>query len=276
MPTPANTSVYSVRVLRDVGVVGVGGDSAVAGGERRTPKARGRSAGGDDGVQRVGAILVFLCLRGRPWGEWKDAQREKRKPPAARNVPRIPPAFIRALHIHPSTLAPYTYWIHPPDTIITKVQSLPMDARVSIRLYILTLKHCPPLSPTHLFPVAPSPVSSSSLVSIRPVQSPLSPSCPVTGFPSASLFLSCCTSPQGRLLHEGVTVHSRVYSVLSSCSLVYAHANASPVWDKETNASGVSVKTRTGRGRGTNRRGATTTLMWIHPTAVVVSVVYEV
>lgn len=167
-------------------------------------------------------------------------------------------------------------WIHPPDTIVTKVQSLPMDARVSIRLYILTLKHCPPLSPTHLFPVAPSPVSSSSLVSIRPVQSPLSPSCPVTGFPSASLFLSCCTSPQGRLLHEGVTVHSRVYSVLSSCSLVYAHANASPVWDKETNASGVSVKTRTGRGRGTNRRGATTTLVWIHPTAVVVSVVYEV
>lgn len=103
MPTPANTSVYSVRVLLDVGVVGVGGDSAVAGGERRTPKARGRSAGGDDGVQRVGAILVFLCLRGRPWGEWKDAQREKRKPPAARCEPRIPPAFIRhstSIHRH--------------------------------------------------------------------------------------------------------------------------------------------------------------------------------
>lgn len=275
MPTPANTSVYSVRVLRDVGVVGVGGDSAVAGGERRTPKARGRSAGGDDGVQRVGAILVFLCLRGRPWGSGK--MRNVKSESLPRHVAsRASPLRLSGTP-HPSIDTCSVHdWIHPPDTIVTKVQSLPMDARVSIRLYILTLKHCPPLSPTHLFPVAPSPVSSSSLVSIRPVQSPPSPSCPVTGFPSASLFLSCCTSPQGRLLHEGVTVHSRVYSVLSSCSLVYAHANASPVRDKETNASGVSAKTKTGRGRGTNRRGATTTLVWIHPTAVVVSVVYEV
>lgn len=125
MPTPANTSVYSVRVLRDVGVVGVGGDSAVAGGERRIPKARGRSAGGDDGVQRVGAILVFLCLRGRPWGEWKDAQREKRKPPAARNVRRIPPAFIRHVHdwIHHPILLSQKYslflWMHGYQSVYT-------------------------------------------------------------------------------------------------------------------------------------------------------------
>lgn len=48
-------------------------------------------------------------------------------------------------------------------------------------------KHYPPLSPRDLFLFAPSPVSFSSLVSIRPIQSPLSPSYSVIDFPSVSL-----------------------------------------------------------------------------------------
>lgn len=151
----------------------------------------------------------------------------------------------------------------------------PIDLRISLGLYTLTLKHYPPLPPADLFLFAPSPVSSASPVSVRPAQAPPSPSWSVIDLPSASLFLSCYLSPRGRLRHEQVTVHSPVYSVLSSCSLVYAHANASCVENTETNASGASGKTRTGRGRGMNRRGATTTTsMYIHPTAA--NVVYGV
>lgn len=98
MPTPVNTcavSVYSAAVRApEVGVVGVGGESIVAGGggvsgipckspghaggdvaggERGTPKSGGKSAGGEDGVWRVawasaGAMLraLSLILLGNP------------------------------------------------------------------------------------------------------------------------------------------------------------------------------------------------------------------
>lgn len=84
MPTPVNTcavSVYSAAVRApEVGVVGVGGESIVAGGEgvsgipcKSPGRPGGDAAGGEDGVWRVawasaGAMLraLSLILLGNP------------------------------------------------------------------------------------------------------------------------------------------------------------------------------------------------------------------
>lgn len=146
-------------------------------------------------------------------------------------VDAIPPAFI---HLYLPIQCP----TGTAQKILEYINSMLLSQKYNLFpiitwfIHIIPrFKHHPPLSPTNLFLFAPYPVSFSSLVSIRRIQSPLPPSCSVTDFPSASLFLSCsCSSPPPRgLLHEQVRVHSPVYSVPSSCSLVYAHPNASHV-----------------------------------------------